>query len=101
MARLWRRCAKPRGSRGGAGPAHQGLAHRDTLRYPDTVASAISPDGAGDVRRDPNGPHHIYPEPLTAEGLEEMDRVLPDEVTAAHLRWLETGEGGPWGDFSG
>ena len=43
------------------------------------------------------GPRHVYPEPLTQADLDAMDRVLPDDVTAAHLRWLETGEGDPWG----
>jgi hypothetical protein len=52
-------------------------------------------------RRDATVPHHVYPEPLTQEDLDAMDGTLPDDVTAAHLRWLETGEGDPWGGYSG
>ena len=49
------------------------------------------------VPGDATGPQHVYPEPLSQADLDAMARVLPDDVTAAHLRWLETGEGDPWG----
>jgi hypothetical protein len=29
----------------------------------------------------------------------ELDRVLPAWVTEAHRRYLETGEGDPWGGY--
>jgi hypothetical protein len=29
----------------------------------------------------------------------ELDQPLPDWVTEAHRRWLETGEGDPWGGY--
>ena len=53
------------------------------------------------ARQEAAAPRHVYPEPLTEEDLAAMDEVLPDEVTAAHLRWLETGEGDPWGGHFG
>ena len=31
----------------------------------------------------------------------ESGRFLPDAEVEAHLRWLETGEGDPWGESSG
>jgi hypothetical protein len=31
----------------------------------------------------------------------ELDAVLPDWVTEAHRRYLETGEGDPWGGYFG
>lgn len=46
---------------------------------------------------DVTGPRHVYPEPLSQAELDVMACVLPDDVTAAHLRWLEMGEGDPWG----
>ncbi|HMI85703.1 MAG TPA: hypothetical protein VK550_16515 [Polyangiaceae bacterium] len=42
-----------------------------------------------------------YEEELSAEELAELDELLPDEVIAHHLRWLETGEGAPWPESSG
>jgi hypothetical protein len=35
----------------------------------------------------------------STEGSPELAEPLPDWVTAAHLRWLETGEGDPWGGY--
>jgi len=32
-------------------------------------------------------------------GAPELDAPLPAWVTEAHLRWLETGEGDPWGGY--
>ena len=32
-------------------------------------------------------------------GAPELSEPLPDWVTAAHLQWLETGEGDPWGGY--
>ena len=29
----------------------------------------------------------------------ELHESLPEWVTEAHLRWLETGEGDPWGGY--
>ena len=62
----------------------------------------------GDPAPNPNEPwqapaatRYVYPKPLTQDDLEAMDGVLPDDVTAAHLRWLETGEGDPWGGSFG
>jgi hypothetical protein len=37
-------------------------------------------------------------ETLTADDVEAMRRELPPEAVEAHLRWLETGEGSPWGE---
>jgi hypothetical protein len=34
-------------------------------------------------------------------GSSELTEPLPDWVTEAHLRWLETGEGDPWGGYFG
>jgi hypothetical protein len=66
------------------------------------MASASTPsDAARDTKPATGGPRYAFPEALTAEDLEAMDGVLPDDVTAAHLRWLETGEGDPWGASSG
>lgn len=39
-----------------------------------------------------------YREKLTDEELAAMRRELPADVVEAHLRWLETGEGDPWGE---
>jgi hypothetical protein len=49
-----------------------------------------------------NRKHTLYrcPEELTPEELAELGEVLPDEVTAHHLRWLETGDGAPWPESS-
>ena len=33
------------------------------------------------------------------DGAPELSQPLPDWVTEAHLRWLETGEGDPWGGY--
>jgi hypothetical protein len=54
-----------------------------------------------EARGDGAAPRYAYPGPLSAADVAAMDGVLPDEVTAAHLRWLETGEGDPWGGYSG
>jgi hypothetical protein len=32
-------------------------------------------------------------------GAPALSEPLPDWVTAAHLQWLETGKGDPWGGF--
>lgn len=32
-------------------------------------------------------------------GSRELEQPLPAWVTEAHLRWLETGEGDPWGGY--
>jgi hypothetical protein len=32
-------------------------------------------------------------------GSSQLSAPLPDWVTQAHLRWLETGEGDPWGGY--
>jgi hypothetical protein len=62
--------------------------HRD----PDPESNpAPRVERSGDER-----PRYAYPEPLTPEQRADMDRVLPEEVTETHLRWLETGEGEPW-----
>ena len=47
--------------------------------------------------------HTLYrfPEELTPEEMTEFETVLPDDVAAHHLRWLETGEGSPWPESSG
>jgi hypothetical protein len=42
-----------------------------------------------------------YEGELSAEERAEFDRLLPDDVIAHHLRWLETGEGTPWPESSG
>ncbi len=46
-------------------------------------------------------PSFRYPEPMTAADAQAMDEVLSAEQSAAFLRWLETGEGDPWGERSG
>jgi hypothetical protein len=33
------------------------------------------------------------------DGAPELSEPLPDWVTKAHLQWLETGEGDPWGGY--
>jgi hypothetical protein len=35
--------------------------------------------------------------PRLPNGASELSEPLPDWVTQAHLKWLETGEGDPWG----
>ncbi len=65
------------------------------------ASTSPSPDAARNAQPGGDGPRYAFPEPLTAEDLEAMDGVLPDAMTAAHLRWLETGEGDPWGESSG
>ena len=42
-----------------------------------------------------------FPVELAAEEVTELGEVLPEDVTAHHLRWLETGEGTPWPESSG
>jgi hypothetical protein len=42
-----------------------------------------------------------YPEELTVVELAALEQALPDDVTAHHLRWLETGEGTPWPESFG
>jgi hypothetical protein len=32
-------------------------------------------------------------------GSPELEELLPDWIAKAHLRWLETGEGDPWGGY--
>jgi hypothetical protein len=59
------------------------------------------PQATDETQREIARSRFRYPEPLTQEDLEAMDHPLPDDVTAAHLRWLETGEGDPWGERSG
>jgi hypothetical protein len=41
------------------------------------------------------------PDELTPEERAELDELLPDPVTAHHLKWLENGEGAPWPESSG
>jgi hypothetical protein len=43
----------------------------------------------------------IYRYDLASDEIAELGELLPDEVTAHHLRWLETGEGDPWPESSG
>jgi hypothetical protein len=66
---------------------------------PPVAHATLPPDAGGTARTD--GPRFVYPDPLTAEDAAAMERALPDDVTEAHLRWLETGEGDPWGERSG
>jgi hypothetical protein len=33
------------------------------------------------------------------DGAPELSELLPDWVAEAHMRWLETGEGDPWGGY--
>ncbi len=42
-----------------------------------------------------------YEGDLSTEELAELDELLPDDVAAHHMRWLETGEGNPWPESSG
>ena len=42
-----------------------------------------------------------YEGDLTSDEIAELNDVLPDDVTAHHLRWLETGEGDPWPESFG
>jgi hypothetical protein len=71
-------------------------------------ALEVSGDARSDARAltasrtdTPDLPAHVYPESLTEDDVAAMGTALPDEVTAAHLRWLETGEGDPWGGYFG
>ncbi|HEY4156448.1 MAG TPA: hypothetical protein VGM29_00065 [Polyangiaceae bacterium] len=41
-----------------------------------------------------------FPVELGPDELAELGNVLSAEVTAHHLRWLETGEGTPWPESS-
>jgi hypothetical protein len=65
------------------------------------AGSSPPSDAARDAEPTTGGPRYAFPEPLSAEDLEAMGEVLPDDVTAAHLHWLETEEGDPWGASSG
>ena len=64
------------------------------------MASQPAPKPSSPTAVTPSRPRFAYPEPLTAEELAEMDEVL-DVDGEAFLRWLETGEGDPWGERSG
>ena len=56
------------------------------------MARATPPsDPAEDARGTPAAPRYAYPEPLTPEDMEGMDRVL-DVDGEAYIRWL-MGEG--------
>lgn len=52
----------------------------------------------------PRGEHvderrHLRDVAELPDGARELDEPLPDWITEAHLRWLETGEGDPWGGY--
>ena len=65
------------------------------------MASHPAPKPSSPTAVTPSRPRFAYPEPLAAEDVAQMDEVLPAEQAAAFLRWLETGEGDPWGERSG
>ena len=66
-----------------------------------TIGEPHDPQRPDDVGQDATAPRYVYPGLLTQDDLSAMDGVLPEEATAAHLRWLETGEGDPWGGYFG
>jgi hypothetical protein len=53
-------------------------------------AKSVAPKAPSATESD--RPRFVYPEELTQEELEAMDRVL-DVDSEAYLRWLETGKG--------